>query len=297
MKRLVLLIIFLLVGQSCFCSEEPDQNIVDFNLSGFGQKGEKSWEIKAKSADIFSDVVSLSTIEAVVFGKDQNLTLTADKGSYNKSKKIMHVESNVVATTTDGARMTTDSLDWSEASRRMSSPDFVTVQKESLVTTGTGLEANPNLNTVEFKKDVTVQVTPVIEQGQANLDQKPTIITCSGPLEIDYEKKEAIFNNKVKVERPDSNMYSDKMTVYFDIDQKKEAANAAQAPKSDSANLAGTQIKKIVAQGNVKIVQGQNITYSDEAVYTAEDKKVVLTGRPKLIIYSTQELKNAAFGN
>jgi lipopolysaccharide assembly outer membrane protein LptD (OstA) len=59
----------------------------------------------------------------------------------------------------------------------------------------------------------------------------------------------------------------------------------------------GAKIEKIVATGNVKIMQGENISYSDEAVYDAMAKKIILSGKPKLVIYSTEELKDASSGN
>jgi lipopolysaccharide assembly outer membrane protein LptD (OstA) len=58
----------------------------------------------------------------------------------------------------------------------------------------------------------------------------------------------------------------------------------------------GSKIEKIVARGNVKITRGENVSYSDEATYTALDKKITLSGSPKLIIYSTEEM-SASFGN
>jgi len=82
------------------------------------------------------------------------------------------------------------------------------------------------------------------------------------------------------------------MDVYFSLD--KQNAN----PASSDQTLAGmgSKLERIIAKGNVKIVKGENISYSDEAVYTAADKKITLLGRPKLIIYSTEDL-NASSGN
>ena len=57
-----------------------------------------------------------------------------------------------------------------------------------------------------------------------------------------------------------------------------------------------SSINKIVSIGNVRIVRGENTSYSQEAVYTAADKKIVLTGRPQILIYQTENM-NAAFGN
>ena len=44
-------------------------------------------------------------------------------------------------------------------------------------------------------------------------------------------------------------------------------------------------VKTIVAEGNVKIQRGENTTYSDKATYIEADKKIILTGAPKLVIY------------
>ena len=57
------------------------------------------------------------------------------------------------------------------------------------------------------------------------------------------------------------------------------------------------KIDKIVARGNVKVVRGENVSYSDEATYTAIDKKLILTGRPKLVISQTENISDASFGN
>jgi hypothetical protein len=80
------------------------------------------------------------------------------------------------------------------------------------------------------------------------------------------------------------------MDVYFSPEDKKEDSEKAPA-------LMGNKIDRIVARGRVKIVRGENISYSEEAVYSAQDKKITLNGRPQLIIYSTEEFKNASFGN
>jgi lipopolysaccharide export system protein LptA len=106
---------------------------------------------------------------------------------------------------------------------------------------------------------------------------------------VDYEKNIAIFNNNVKVEKPDMTIYSDRMKIYF-TPKKQEGDVAAGAAGISSS------IDRIVASGNVRIVRGENISYSQEAIYTAVDKKITLTGRPQIIIYQT-EGADAAFGN
>jgi lipopolysaccharide assembly outer membrane protein LptD (OstA) len=101
------------------------------------------------------------------------------------------------------------------------------------------------------------------------------IITCDGPMEMNYDKGYAIFQNRVKVESEASAgaMTSDKMTVYF--------------------SAATKQIDRMVATGHVKIIRGENISTSDNAIFTASDKRLVLTGHPQLTMY-TQEDKNVS---
>ncbi len=91
------------------------------------------------------------------------------------------------------------------------------------------------------------------------------------------------------------------MDVYF----AKPDKNASQkdTPKKDTAgagpgpSLMGSNIDKLVARGNVKIVKGENTSYSDEATYLSAEKKIILTGKPRLVLYSTDDLKGALTGN
>ncbi|MDD5428237.1 MAG: LptA/OstA family protein [Candidatus Omnitrophica bacterium] len=92
-----------------------------------------------------------------------------------------------------------------------------------------------------------------------------TTITCDAEVEFNYEKNEGYFNKNVHVVNDEGSIDSDKLTIYLD-------------PASKT-------VKTIVAEGNVKIKRGENITYSDKATYIESEKKIVLTGQPKLVIY------------
>lgn len=96
--------------------------------------------------------------------------------------------------------------------------------------------------------------------------EKPvTTIICDGPMELSYGKNYAEFNNKVKIDDERGQIYCDKAVAYYDSKTR--------------------QVTKIVATGNVKIVRGGSWTFSDEAVYLAQEQKVILTGSPKVMIY------------
>ena len=82
---------------------------------------------------------------------------------------------------------------------------------------------------------------------------------------FDYENNQAYFNKNVKVVSEDGEIDADKITVNLDPSTKR--------------------VKEIIAEGSVCIKRGENITYSEKATYIEADKKIVLTGRPKLVIY------------
>ena len=295
MKRVFFCLICLFFLSGIFlcaaAQEEADQTVADFNLSGFGDQGKKSWELSGKSADIFSDTVKVKDISGKLYGEKEDILLTAQQGDFDKKQSAVHLEKDVVITTSGGAQLTTDSLDWDRTNQTISTKDPVNIKRETMVTTATGAVGHPDLNKISLTKDVTVEINPQDKQDRKDSPQDKVVITCDGPLEIDYQKNIAVFNNNVKVEQKDVTIYSDSMDVYFLVSDKNKAGEKAEAPSVMGANL-----DRIVSRGNVKIVRGENISYCEQAVYTAADKKIILTGRPKLVIYS-QEGFSAAAGN
>lgn len=230
-----------------------EQKVLNFSLSGT-EDGLKKWDIEGDSADFLtSNIIELSKIKGKIYTKDNVVTPTADKGKVDKRSNNIELRENVVVTTEDGARLTTERLNWDAEKEFIWTDDFVRVQKDEIIATGYGVSGNPNLEKVEFKEDVKINIAP------------STVITCDGPLEIDYLKSIAYLNNNVYVVDERGEILADKAHVYFDKTQKK--------------------IIKIVARGNVEIKREGNTTYSDEAIYYADEKKIVLTGKPKFIVY------------
>ncbi|MFA4888263.1 MAG: LPS export ABC transporter periplasmic protein LptC [Candidatus Omnitrophota bacterium] len=266
-----------------------DQQINDFSLVGYGEKGKKTWDLAGKSADIYTDTIKLSDVNGNMYGKEEDVNLTAKTGDFNKVDGKMHLEKDVVITTSKGTKLTTDSLDWDRKNQLVSTKDVVNIQRENMVIDAVGAKGEPNLKKVALEKDIKLDINPTEPAKPDGVKEKITI-TCDGPLDVDYELNVATFNNNVKVERPDSTIYSDKMEVFFG-----KSPNSAGA--SDSvAGAMGNKIDKIIAKGNVRLVKGENVSYSQEAIYSAADRKITLTGRPKLILYSVEEM-NAPSAN
>ncbi len=95
-------------------------------------------------------------------------------------------------------------------------------------------------------------------------EKKKMVITCDGEVEFDYAKNLAYFKDNVKVRSSDGDIDADKITVNLDPGTKK--------------------INDIVAQGHVKITQHDNVAYGDNAKYNETDKKVSISGNPKIVI-------------
>jgi len=93
-------------------------------------------------------------------------------------------------------------------------------------------------------------------------ESPPTIINAES-LEINLEQNKAIFLGGVKAVQGDGTLESQELQVFFE----KESGG----------------IKKLIAKGNVKISQGENVGLCEEAIYEfAPKQKVTLKGNPQL---------------
>lgn len=242
------------------------QKILSFNLEGYRENGEKKWELSGACADILSNVIKLDYVVAKAYGDDASLTLKADSGIYDKNTKDIHLQKNVIGRSSDGARIITDSLDWKDKTEQVTTDALVRIEKDNLFSVGRGAVGSPGLKKVELKKDVTVEIR----------DNPPTVITCDGPLEVDYSKNLAILNKNVRIVDPRGEIYADLMKVRFDPKTRK--------------------ITRVVAIGNVRIQREGNSTFSERAIYTVKSGKVKLIGRPKIVVFP-KEKKDASAGD
>lgn len=277
----VFFIFFILNFNVSFAAEQKDagsdQQINDFSISGYGKEGGKTWDLSGKTADIYSDTVSLENIIGNLYGQTENVKLTSDKGNFNKKESRVHLEKNVVIQTSGGANLYTDSLDWDRKDNLVTTQDPVKITKENVLANSIGARGALSLNKFDLKKDVRVEVLPVaVNEPSRQGAGEQVVITCDGPLSVDYTRNIAVFHNNVKVDRPDSQIYSDIMEVYFQRDENKKVS-------VESAGKA--RIDKIIALGNVKIVKGENISYSRTAVYSGQTGMITLEGRPQIEVY------------
>ena len=105
-------------------------------------------------------------------------------------------------------------------------------------------------------------------------------------LEADQNTRVITFSGQVKAQYGDATLYAQQLRVYFKA-ESKPAPGAANVSQENSATsplegLGGEKIDHIVAQGNVRLVQGDRVASGQEAIYYQDRNEVVLTGNPQL---------------
>ena len=233
---------------------EASQRVYSFSFSKYKESGEKELQIEGDSADIFSQQVALINVIAKAYAEESPVTITADQGSLDRSTSDVLLHDNVVATTENGARLMTDQLQIHSNEKRLETDVEAKVKKDNINIEGTGASSDSELNKVTFKKNVTVVV-----QDPDSESKTPTIITCDGPLDVDYKRNIAHFSKNVVARHDRGTLEADYMDVLYDKDSRR--------------------VWKIIARQNVIIVSKEgNKTYSDNAVYLAKEGRMILGG-------------------
>ncbi len=271
---IIFLILILVVSPFCF-AQEGDQSVDGFSLVQYEDGGAKKWELNGRSAEVRDGKVKINEVSALTFGEDATLKLKARQGTFDREHELVHLENNVIVKTTDGTRLSADSLDWDVKTKNVFTDASVTIKRHGLEAKGIGAEMNLNGKTAKLKKDVTVDITSMAPsylatsgpepQGYgAGKQQATTTITCDGQLELNYKKNRATFRNNVKVVDQEGTIFADRVDVCFSPDSRR--------------------IKCVAAKGNVRVVNGENVTYSDKAIYLVDQGRVILPKRPRLVI-------------
>ncbi|MBL7157133.1 MAG: LPS export ABC transporter periplasmic protein LptC [Candidatus Omnitrophica bacterium] len=200
---------------------EIKQEVYSFKVEGFNKDKKVEWELEGESATVVFDKINIKNLKAVYHGNEVTFELFADTAVYDKKTQDIELKDNIVGRSSDGGELVTDFAKWSTKKEEITTDSYVIVKRENLICRGKGLVTRPRFKWVSFNAEIEVDF------GE---DKK---ITCNGPFEIDHEKNIAIFNNNVKVADKDSDMFSDKLTVFFD-------------PQTN-------EVKRVVTEGNVKV--------------------------------------------
>jgi lipopolysaccharide export system protein LptA len=100
-------------------------------------------------------------------------------------------------------------------------------------------------------------------QGENARANQPLRI-ASDQMEADHKKSMITFTGSVVARQGEMTIYADQTTVFYE--KKPE----------------GNEVREIVATGNVKIHQGDQVATAQKGVFFNGEQKIVLTGQPKV---------------
>lgn len=151
------------VSASGAAGELPDSEVEDFTVTET-DSGRTQWTLYAKQAATFTarDLVTARTLRIDFFGPDQRKTstLVAREGELYQRSRDMLARGQVVLQTTEGWRMSTEELTFSNRRNLILSDRRVRVEKEGSVLEGVGFQSDPNLQHFEFREQVRATVRP-----------------------------------------------------------------------------------------------------------------------------------------
>ena len=235
------------------------ETVSTFMLVGHTDDGRKKWEVRGQTANLLSETVHLSPVEATSYGNTK-LDLTADRGQYHRDTRNIHLEQNVVLITADGVRLKTDSFDWDAQRQTGTTSAWVTVLRPGMRVVGQGGVCFPKVKRVRLEKSVTV--TLLGNGGQ-------TVVTCDGPMEVDYGRHKIRFWRDVLVKDLKGTIRSDRLDVALN-----EKTNA---------------MERATFWGHVRMNQGPQSAVANRANYWQLQGRTRLIGHPRLAMLSNGE--------
>ncbi|MCG8429700.1 MAG: hypothetical protein MJA29_00800, partial [Candidatus Omnitrophica bacterium] len=89
------LVVALLCAPATLRAQDPAaQQINDFSLAGYGDKGEKSWDLSGSTADIFDEIVKLDDVVGNLYGESEDIHLKADRGDFHRVNGTVKLREN-----------------------------------------------------------------------------------------------------------------------------------------------------------------------------------------------------------
>ena len=106
-------------------------------------KGDLRWQLDAEEAEIFDDQkkTQMRRVKVTVFQKSRVWVVTGDEGEMQNETRDVTVRGNVVVTSDDGLRFTSEDLHWKTDAKRLWTDGPVTVVKGQTTITGRGFSS------------------------------------------------------------------------------------------------------------------------------------------------------------
>jgi lipopolysaccharide export system protein LptA len=130
---------------------------------------------------------------------------------------------------------------------------------------------------------VAAPITAGAQGKKGPQDEFPLHITADR-MEADQNQKLITFSGQVKATHQDTVLYADRLLVYFEQTPGSKPPAKPPEPKETSplGDLGGEKISRIVAKGQVRVVQQDKVATGQEATYYRDKDEIVLVGNPQL---------------
>lgn len=125
-----------------------------------------------------------------------------------------------------------------------------------------------------------VALTVPAAGATADKNLVPTRVTAER-LTYSQDGNNAVFEGEVHVTRQDIELWADRIEVEF-LPSGKGRPNMGNEGMAFATGEGATQIRKIVATGNVRLQRGQSTGRCRKATYLAQENMIILEGDPIL---------------
>ncbi len=207
-----------------------DQQLEQFNLTGFDEHGKRAWNLEGTAAKI-----------------DPGQTVFLDK--------------NVTLKLKDATIIRTDHVQWSQDGGVLKTDSVVRVDHENAQITGIGARGKMQENFIQLNR----RIDMLIKQTAAD---KPARLTCSGPLKIFFKENKMIFYRNVKIVDDRGTLTANRMDVFFDPDEKKVNQIVAMGDVIITRGTDTTRSQRAiytVATGSIRLEGNPEITLHKES--------------------------------
>ena len=125
------------------------------------KQGKKTWELEAKSIQQEQEtkILILEDLKVTYYTKDgRTIVVTGKKGKVNQESKDVELVGNVVLTTNDGYRLTTNSAAYAHQARKVTTSDPVEIEGEQMRVVGIGMQVDMEAQTFKVLSHVKTRI-------------------------------------------------------------------------------------------------------------------------------------------
>jgi len=124
---------------------QSDQQIREIHLQEDGGKSGFRWSLDAEQADSYESTgkTLLRKVVLAIEEPTRKWTITGDEGELVQQTRDVELRGHIVLTSSDGLRLETSRLLWSNSESRAWTEEPVTVYRSGVVVTGSGLDTRP----------------------------------------------------------------------------------------------------------------------------------------------------------